>query len=111
MRFDIFTLFPQMFAGVFDESLLKRACEAGLLEIVTHNIREYATDKHHVTDDYAYGGGGGMVLKPDPVFAAVEAVLGADAAARPPLILLTPQGRLFDSQLAAELARVPHLGL
>jgi tRNA (guanine37-N1)-methyltransferase len=111
MRFDIFTLFPQMFAGVFDESMLKRARESGLLEIVTHNIRDYATDKHHVTDDYSYGGGGGMVMKPEPIFAAVETVLGIDAAARAPLILLTPQGRLFNSKLAAEFARVPRLAL
>ncbi len=111
MRFDIFTLFPQMFEGVFDESILKRAREAGLLEIITHNIRDYALDKHHVTDDYAYGGGGGMVMKPEPIFAAVENVYGADAAARPHLIFLTPQGRLFNSNLARKLARLPRIGL
>ena len=76
MRFDIFTLFPQMFVGPFTESILKRAVEAGLLELRVHDIREYTTDKHHVCDDYPYGGGAGMVMKPEPVFAAVEAVLG-----------------------------------
>lgn len=111
MRFDIFTLFPGMFAGVFDDSILQRARDANLLEIVTHNIRDYAPDKHHVTDDYAYGGGGGMVMKPEPIYAAVEAVLGTERETRPPLILLTPQGRVFNSQLAAELARLPRLAL
>src|ERR687886_584916 len=111
MRFDIFTLFPQMFVGVFDESMLKRAREAGLLEIVTHNIRDYATDRHHITDDVAYGGGGGMVMKPEPIFAAVEDVFGSDPATRPPLILMTPQGRLFNPRIAQELARLPRLGI
>ena len=77
MRFEIFTLFPEIFAGAFDESILARAREANLIEIALHDIRDYTTDKHHITDDYTYAGGGGMVLKPDPVFAAVESVLGA----------------------------------
>jgi tRNA (guanine37-N1)-methyltransferase len=77
MRFDIFTLFPEMFAGVFDESILKRARDAQLVEIFLHDIRAFTTDKHHVTDDYTYAGGGGMVMKPEPIFAAVEAVMGS----------------------------------
>ncbi len=109
MRFDIFTLFPEIFAGVFDESILKRAREARLLEIALHDIRDYTTDKHHVTDDTPYAGGGGMVMKPEPIFAAVEAVLGA--APQMPVILLTPQGRVFDQSIARELAQHARVAL
>ncbi len=77
MHFDVFSLFPEMFPPYLNESILKRAQEAGLLEIGLHNIRDYAVDKHKVTDDEPYGGGGGMVMKPEPIFAAVEGVLGA----------------------------------
>jgi tRNA (guanine37-N1)-methyltransferase len=99
MHFDIFTLFPAMFAGPFTESILKRAQERGLLSIALHNIRDATTDKHHVVDDYPYGGGAGMVMKPEPIFAAIEVVYQGG-----PIILLTPQGRLFNQQIAAELA-------
>jgi tRNA (guanine37-N1)-methyltransferase len=109
MRFDIFTLFPEIFAGVFDESILKRARGAGLLDLALHDIRDYATDKHHVTDDYPYAGGGGMVMKPAPIFAAVESILGAPPQA--PIILLTPQGRVFTQAIARELAQQPRLAL
>jgi len=109
MRFEIFTLFPEIFAGVFDESILKRAREAGLLEIGLHNIRDYAEGKHRVTDDYPYAGGGGMIMKPEPIFAAVEAVLGAPPQI--PVILLSPQGRVFNQDIAFELAQHPHLAL
>lgn len=102
MRFDIFTLFPEIFSGVFDESIIKRAREAHLVEVALHDIRDYTTDKHHVTDDYTYAGGGGMVMKPDPVFAAVEAVLGAPPPI--PVLLLSPQGRVFNQEIARELA-------
>lgn len=106
MRFDILTLFPGMFVGPFAESIVQRAQEAGLVSIFLHNIRDYTTDKHHVTDDYPYGGGGGMVMKPEPIFAAVEAILGPDPRATGvPIILLTPQGRLFNQEVAQELAR------
>jgi len=74
MHFDIFTLFPDMFQGPFTESMLKRAQERGLLSIALHNIRDATSDKHHVVDDYPYGGGAGMVMKPEPIFTAVEAV-------------------------------------
>lgn len=111
MRVDIFTLFPGMFTGVFEDSILKRAREAGLLELALHNIRDYAADRHHITDDMAYGGGGGMVMKPEPIFTAVEAVLGADPASRPPLLLLSPQGRVLTSRIAFELAQLPHFAL
>jgi tRNA (guanine37-N1)-methyltransferase len=102
MRIDILTLFPEMFSGYLDESILKRAQAAGLLAVHLHNIRDYAAGKHRVTDEPPYGGGGGMVLKPEPIFAAVEAVLGPTPAC--PVILLTPQGRLFNQRVAQELA-------
>ena len=109
MRFDIFTLFPAMFEGPLTESILKRALEAQLLSIDLHDIRAYTTDKHHVCDDTPYGGGGGMVLKPEPIFRAVESVLGP--APTCPVILLTPQGRLFTQEVATELAQRERLAL
>ncbi len=109
MRFDIFTLFPEMFAGVFDESIVKRARDAGLVEIALHDIRSATTDKHHVTDDYPFAGGGGMVMKPDPIFASVEQVLGAPPSI--PVILTSPQGRVFDQAVARELAGYPRLAI
>lgn len=119
MRFDIFTLFPQMFESPFDESILKRAREGGLIEIYLHNIRDWATDKHSVTDDTPYGGGGGMVMKPDPIFLAVEDVLVMEpvSATEPeqhapcPIILMTPQGRPFTQKVAEELAHHERLAL
>ena len=109
LRFDILTLFPGLFCGVFEESIVRRALDAGLVEINLHNIRDYAPGKHHVTDDTPYGGGGGMVMKPEPIFLAVEAVLGhainAPEDVDEPVILLTPQGRLFNQAVASELAR------
>ena len=107
MRFDILTLFPGMFRGVFDESIIRRAREAGLVSIHIHNIRDYATGRHKVTDDYPYGGGGGMIMKPEPIFRAVESILGLEEGEKPevPVILLTPQGRLFTQEVAKELAR------
>lgn len=109
MRFDVFTLFPEVFEPYLGASILQRARQRGLAEIHLHNIRDWAPDKHHVTDDEPYGGGGGMVMKPEPVFAAVEAILGRPPAC--PLVLLTPQGRVFTQQVAQELCQVPRLGL
>lgn len=106
MHFDIFTLFPDMFQGPFSESILKRAQERGLLSIALHNIRDVTTDKHHIVDDYPYGGGAGMVMKPEPIFTAVEAVYEGG-----PIILLTPQGRLFNQQIARTLAEEPRVAL
>jgi len=113
MHFDILTLFPGMFKGVFDESIVKRAREAGLVSIAIHNIRDYATDKHRMTDDAPYGGGGGMIMKPEPIFRAVEAVLGLEEGQRPevPVILLSPQGRLFTQSVARELSKHARLVL
>ena len=103
MRIDILTLFPAMFRGPFDESIIKRAADAGLVEIHVHDIRDWAKGRHKVADDYPYGGGPGMVMKPEPVFEATEAVL-AMSAERGPIILTTPIGRAFDHDLAVELA-------
>jgi tRNA (guanine37-N1)-methyltransferase len=109
MRFDVFTLFPEVFEPYLQSSILQRASQRGLAEVQLHNIRDWASDRHHITDDEPYGGGGGMVMKPEPVFAAVEGVLGAPPAC--PVILLTPQGRTFTQALAGELSRQPHLAL
>ncbi len=106
MHFDILTLFPAMFQGPFTESILKRAQERGLFSIALHNIRDATTDKHHVVDDYPYGGGAGMVMKPEPIFAAIEAVYQGG-----PIVYLTPQGRLFNQQIAQQLAQEPRITL
>jgi tRNA (guanine37-N1)-methyltransferase len=109
MRFDVFSLFPAVLQPYLEISILQRAMQNGLLEVGLHDIRAWTTDKHHVTDDYPYGGGGGMVMKPEPMFAAVEDVLGAPPAC--PVILLTPQGRVFNQQIALELVRLPRVAL
>lgn len=106
MHVDIFTLFPGMFQGPFTESILKRAQERGLLSIALHNIRDATTDKHHIVDDYPYGGGAGMVMKPEPIFTSVESVYEGG-----PIILLTPRGRLFNQRIAHELAQEPRISL
>ena len=125
MRIEVFTLFPELFAPYLDASILGRARQAGLLDVRLHNIRDFATDKHKVTDDEPYGGGGGMVMKPEPIFSAVETVLGAYrrkgtadsefASQTPPLIvpiiLLSPQGRPFSQAIAQELAQHEHVAL
>jgi tRNA (guanine37-N1)-methyltransferase len=109
MKIDVFTLFPEVFPSYLETSILKRAQEAGLLDVQLHNIRDYATDKHQVTDDEPYGGGGGMVMKPEPIFAAVEGVLGAPPQA--PVILLSPQGRVLNQRIAQALSEAEHLAL
>lgn len=109
MRFDIFSLFPEVFDSYLNTSILKRAQESGALDVHTYNIRDWATDKHHTTDDTPYGGGGGMVMKPDPVFAAIGTVLGDPPPC--PVILLTPQGRRFNQEIAFELANYDRLAL
>ncbi|MBI5290786.1 MAG: tRNA (guanosine(37)-N1)-methyltransferase TrmD [Chloroflexi bacterium] len=115
MRIHVFTLFPAMLEGYLQESILKRAQAAGLLTVSLHNIRDYATDRHHVTDDTPYGGGGGMVMKPEPIFAAVEATLGLNTSTPPhphtPIILLSPTGRLFNQTIARELAAHDRIAL
>jgi tRNA (guanine37-N1)-methyltransferase len=112
MRFDILTLFPEMFQGPFDASIIGRACEAGQATIILHDIRDHAPGRHRVTDDTPYAGGGGMVMKPEPIWNAVESVLGFDPAGRsdaPPVVLLTPQGRLLNQSIARELTAHPRL--
>ena len=111
MRFDVLTLFPAIVNGPLHESILKRAIETGRLVVAVHNIRDYTLDKHHVTDDVPYGGGGGMVMKPEPVFAAVQAALADTPSMRPPIILMTPQGRRFTQAVARELAQHERLVL
>ncbi|HEY6873712.1 MAG TPA: tRNA (guanosine(37)-N1)-methyltransferase TrmD [Geobacteraceae bacterium] len=102
MKFDILTLFPGMFDGPFAESIIKRAVEDGLIEIRLHNIRDYAFDRHRTADDYPYGGGAGMVMKPEPLAACIGKVREDRQKAR--VILTTPQGRPFNQELAGELA-------
>jgi tRNA (guanine37-N1)-methyltransferase len=135
LHFDVFTLFPQMFVGPLSESILKRAQENQLMTVSLHNIRDYTADRHHVCDEPPYGGGGGMVMKPEPIVRAVETVLTQPAgwtlpprdasdelppwdAAAPselpedtPVILLTPQGELLTQSLAGELSRHRRIAL
>lgn len=111
MRIDILTLFPEMFESPLGTAIFKRAVEAGLLDVRLHNFRDYAHDKHHTVDDTPYGGGAGMVLKPEPLFEAVEAVkTGLDSGdALLPIVLLTPQGRPLSHQIAAGLSQHENL--
>jgi len=111
MRIDVLTLFPQMFTAPFDFGIFRRAIDNGLVSINVHNIRDYTHDKHHTADDYPYGGGAGMILRPGPIFEAVEAIRESlpEAEKNFPVILLTPQGRLLAQAVALELSRQPHL--
>jgi tRNA (guanine37-N1)-methyltransferase len=109
MQFDVFTLFPEVFPPYLDSSILHRAQEMGYLRVDLHNIRDWTTDKHHVTDEPPYGGGGGMVLKPEPVFAAVEGILGSPPCC--PVILMTPQGELLTQKKANRLADYSRLAI
>ena len=108
MRIDILTLFPPIFEVPFSFGIFKRAVDNGLVEMNIINIRDYTHDKHHTADDAPFGGGAGMVLKPEPIFEAVEAIK-AGVEDEPRVVLLTPQGRLFSQEVAAELARERHL--
>jgi tRNA (guanine37-N1)-methyltransferase len=109
MRFDVFTLFPEVIQTYLSLSILQRAQSNGLIDVALHNIRDWATDKHHVTDDAPYGGGGGMVMKAPPIFAAVESVLGPIPSC--PIILMSPQGRPFTTAIARELTQYPRIAL
>jgi len=111
MRIDILCLFPEMFASPLNQSIIKRAQEHELVNIVVHDIRDYTHDKHHTVDDYPYGGGPGMVLKPGPIFEAAETIKKQLGVSEMPIILLTPQGRLFSQSIAQELALLPYLML
>ena len=101
MKIDVLTLFPAMFAGPLDESIVKRARQAGLLDLQVHNLRDYAHDRHKTVDDRPFGGGPGMLLKPEPIFEAVETL----AREKTRVILLSPAGRVFNQAIARELAR------
>lgn len=114
MRIDILTLFPEMFDGPLNSSIIGLARQRDLLEVRVINIRDFTYDRHQVADDYPFGGGGGMVMKPEPIFEAVEHVLagtgkGAPPSSRPRVILLCPQGKTFSQAKAAELSRAGHL--
>ena len=109
MRFDIFTLLPQVFSPYLSASILQRAIQNDIIQVEIHDIRQWANDKHHTTDDAPYGGGGGMVMKCEPVFNAVESILGSPPTC--PLILLTPQGRPFSQGIAQEMSRLPRIAL
>jgi tRNA (guanine37-N1)-methyltransferase len=110
MRIDVLTLFPKMFSGYLGQSLLKRAIDAGIIHIQVHNIRDWAQGKHRQVDDRPFGGGPGMVLRPEPVVEAVEAVQQeGDKSGH--LVLLSPQGRRLDQRIVAELTRHPRLVL
>ena len=109
MKFDVFSLFPSIFQSYFEISILQKAIEKNLLNISIHNIRDWTFDKHHVTDDTPYGGGGGMVMKAEPIFSAVEDVFGKSSKA--PIILMSPQGRPFTTQIAIELSKYPQVGI
>lgn len=109
LRFDIITIFPEFFREVIDCGILRRARNAGLVEITAHDLRQWTTDKHHVVDDRPFGGGDGMVLKPEPIFAGVEALTGAsrreDFPAKTRVMLLSAQGQVFSQALAQEIAQ------
>ena len=109
LRFDIITIFPEFFREVIDCGILRRARNAGLVEITAHDLRQWTTDKHHVVDDRPFGGGDGMVLKPEPIFTAVEALTGAarreDIPAKTRVMLLSAQGQVFSQSLAQEIAQ------
>jgi len=105
MKIQVLTLFPGMFAGPLDESIIKRAREAGLLDLQIHNLRDYAHDRHRTVDDRPFGGGPGMLLKPEPIFEAVEKLAGEQTR----VILLSPAGRPFSQAIARELAQAPEL--
>ncbi len=107
MRVDVLTLFPGIFAGPLDQSILLKARDAGLLSVEVHDLREFAKGKHRVTDEPPFGGGGGMVMKPEPVFAGVESLKGRFGPGK--VVLLSPQGERLTSALARRLAEVGHL--
>ena len=105
MKIDVLTLFPDMFNGVFDESIIKRALNNGLVEINVHNIRDYSNDAHKKVDDTPYGGGAGMVLMCQPIFDAVKALRSDNSK----VILLTPSGKLYKQSIALDLSHEKHL--
>ncbi len=110
MKFDIFTIFPGMFHGPFDESIVRRAIDRGLLDLALHDIREHGIGRHRSVDDTPYGGGAGMVMAAPPLFDSVESVLGGELATTP-VILMSPSGERFNQAIAHELAGLPRVAL
>lgn len=110
MRIDVFTLLPEVMQAYLDASILGRAQASGQIRVALHNIRDFTSDRHRTTDAEPYGGGGGMVMKPEPIFSAVETVLG-EALPETPVILLTPQGEVLDQARASRLAQASRLAL
>lgn len=115
LRLDVITIFPDFFRGALDQGILNRARASGLVQVDTHDLRRWTTDKHHTVDDRPFGGGDGMVLKPDPIFSAVGDLTGASTREDYPdgvrVILLSPQGRVFNQQLAEDLSRASQVVL
>ncbi len=109
MRIDIITLFPEICRAPLSESMMKRAQESGVLELRIHDLRNWTTDKHRSADDAPFGGGPGMVMKPEPIFAAVEEIKSTVDNRQPKIILMSPAGRRFDQRMAAELSKESHL--
>jgi len=109
MLFQVLTTFPEMIEAVVGESILGRARQKGMIEVQAVNLRDFTADKHRTTDDAPFGGGPGMVMKPEPVFKAVESLVARARGGRPRVLLMTPQGRRFDQPMAAQLARESHL--
>jgi len=105
MKIDIVTLFPEICRAPLGESIMKRAQKNGIVDLYIHNLRDWTTDKHHIVDDAPFGGGQGMVMKPEPIFAAVEALRNQTSK----VVLLSPAGRRFDQEMAAELSGESHL--
>ena len=109
MRIDIVTLFPEICRAPLSESIMKRAQENRIVDLHIHNLRDWTTDKHHVVDDVPFGGGQGMVMKPEPIFAAVENLKSETANGKSKILLTSPAGRRFDQQMAWQLSQEPHL--
>jgi tRNA (guanine37-N1)-methyltransferase len=109
MRIDIVTLFPEICRGPLSESIMKRAQENRIVELHIHNLRDWTTDKHHVVDDSPFGGGQGMVMKPEPIYAAVEDLKSQIANRKPQILLMSPAGRRLDQQMAQQLSQESHL--
>lgn len=110
IRFDVFTLLPEFVRSYFEASVVGRAQQTAVIDVQVHDIRDFTVDRHRTTDDVPYGGGGGMIMKPEPIFAAVESVLGESIGSLP-ILLLTPQGRPFTHARARELSELPRLAL
>lgn len=109
IRFDVFSLFPEVFDSYLNVSILKRAIRGGYLDVYLHDIRAWTRDRHHVCDDTPYGGGGGMVMKPEPIFTSIEDVLGTPPKC--PVLLMTPQGRPFTQKVAQEFSRYEQVAI